>query len=559
VFLPDTRQVHPDDWFNSSFALRVEERTIQSISGDGRTVTLSSALSFDHRGARDADGTPTVLGNGLKLLPHLGNLTRNVIVRSENPSGTRGHTLFTRRSAVNISYVQFQDLGRTRAAPLNAATNHIGRYPVHMHHVWGPINPANTGYQFALIGNAVADSLKWPVAVHGSHYGLVRQNVIFGGAQLTGAGIAVEDGTETENLFEENFVAYIRGATQPRDSGPNTADGTTPGSAAECFWLNGFNNRFVNNVAASCRNTVQQIVSGPGWKFIVPAAPYTARNPRFRGADMTNTTETLAVIPQYQPILEFRGNEVYGLAADGLTAWELGTDGYAVPPNIAQSLIKDFRVWHTYEGAVYNYPAHRLTIDGLVYRIDPAVTVYWPSAFQCGDYRNIDITIRRGSIHAGSIVGGCTDPLGVYYIEHVDAVTRDHAFSFETPATPGTGADRPSSGVTMVLRNNIVRPWSGRSLRTIELSHDMSRGNSQPNDTYAVFVYDYQQQPGNDFRAYFGVQATQNLYGGLAPCQDTTARSEVAGITCPMTGTPPPPPFPESQIPPPPANLRILN
>jgi hypothetical protein len=557
VFLPDTRQVHPDDWFNSSFPLRVEERTIQSISSDGRTITLSSALSFDHRGARDADGTPTVLGNGIKLLPHLGNLTRNVIVRSENPSGTRGHTLFTRRSAVNISYVQFQDLGRTRASPLSAATNHIGRYPVHLHHVWGPVNPANTGYQFMLIGNAVADSLKWPIAVHGSHYGLIRQNVIFGGAQLTGAGIAVEDGTETENLFEENFVAYIRGSTQPRDSGPNTTDGTTPGSAAECFWLNGFNNRFVNNVAASCRNTVQQIVSGPGWKFIVPAAPYTARNPRFRGADMTNSTETQAVTPQYQPILEFRGNEVYGLAADGLTAWELGTDGYAVPPGIAQSLIKDFRVWHTYEGAVYNYQAQRMTIDGLVYRIDPAVTVYWPSAFQCGDYRNIDITIRRGSIHAGSIIGGCTDPLGVFYIEHVDAVTRDHAFSFETPATPGTGADRPSSGVTMVLRNNDVRPWPGRSLRTIELSHDMSRGNSQPNDTYAVFVYDYQRQPGNDFRAYFGVQGTQNLYGGLAPCQDTTARPEVAGITCPMTGTPPPPPFPESQIPLPPANLRI--
>ena len=389
VFLPDTRQVHPDDWFNPNFPLRVEERAIQSISSDGRRVTLSSALSFDHRGARDADGTPTVLSNGIKLLPHLGNLTRNVIVRSENPSGTRGHTLFTQRSTVNISYVQFQDLGRTRAVPLHAMTNHIGRYPVHIHHVWGPVNPGNTGYQFSLIGNAVNDSLKWPIAVHGSHFGLVRQNVVFGGAQLTGAGIAVEDGTETQNLFEENFVAYIRGATQPRDSGPNTADGTTPGSAAECFWSNGFNNRFVNNVAASCRNTVQQIVSGPGWKFIVPAAPYIARIPRFRGADMTKTGETQAVTPQYQPILEFRGNEVYGLAADGLTAWELGTDGYAVPSGIAQSLIKDFRVWHTYEGAVYNYPAHRMTIDGLVYRIDPAATVYWPAA----------ISVRRLSQH----------------------------------------------------------------------------------------------------------------------------------------------------------------
>jgi hypothetical protein len=104
-----------------------------------------------------------------------------------------------------------------------------------------------------------------------------------------------------------------------------------------------------------------------------------------------------------------------------------------------------------------------------------------------------------------------------------------------------------------------VHPWPGRSLRSIDMHHNMSRGNTQPNDTYAIFVYDDQQQPGHDFRACFGVQATQNLYGGLAPCQDTTARPEVAGITCPMAGAPPPPPFPEPQVPPPPPNLRVLN
>lgn len=142
-------------------------------------------------------------------------------------------------------------------------------------------------------------------------------------------------------------------------------------------------------------------MSGPGWKFIVPAAPYTARNPRFRGADMTDPTQTVAVTPQHQPILEFRANEVYGLAADGLTAWQLGTDGYGViPSGMGDSLIKGFRVWHTYEGAIYNYPSHRMTVDGLVYLVDPAATQYWPAAFQCGDYRNVDVTIRGGSIHA---------------------------------------------------------------------------------------------------------------------------------------------------------------
>lgn len=53
-----------------------------------------------------------------------------------------------------------------------------------------------------------------------------------------------------------------------------------------------------------------------------------------------------------------------------------------------------------------------------------------------------------------------------------------------------------------------------------------------------MFVYDYQGQPGNNFRVYFHQQATQNLYGGLAPCTNTTTRPEVDGITWPMTGAP---------------------
>jgi hypothetical protein len=394
--------------------------------------------------------------------------------------------------------------------------------------------------------------------VHGSHYGLVRQNVVFGGSQLTGAGIAVEDGTETENLFDENFVANIRGDVNPRASGPSTADGSTPGSAAECIWAAGFNNRFVNNIVSSCRNPFQQIVAGPGFKFIVPPAPYGARNPLFRGADMTVTSETTAVTPQNQPIREFRGNEVYGLAADGFTAWQLGTDGYSIMPStMGETLIKDFRVWHTYEAAVWNYPVNHVTVDGLVYRIDPAATLYWPPAVSSGDYRDVNLTVRGGSIHAGSIVGNITDPLGTLTIENVSAVTRDHAVSLSTPATPGSGADRSSDGVSVVLRNNIITPWPGRSLGTIDMDHDLSKANSQPNDPYQVFVYDYQGQAGTNFRVYFGVQASQNLYGGLAPCTNTTARPEINGITCPLTGNPPPPP-PSPTAPAPPTNLRVL-
>jgi hypothetical protein len=534
VFLPDTRQVGETDKFSAAFALEVDRMKIESLSADGRFITVSPPLSHDHRGARDADGTPTELSDGTKLLPHLGNLSRNVIIRSENPSATRGHTAYTHRASVHIAYVRFQDLGRTRATTLDPAVNHVGRYPLHVHHLWGPSNANNTGYQFELVGNAVVDTLKWPIAVHGSHYGLIQNNVVYGGSELAGAGIAVEDGSETGNRFEGNLVAVIRGFVNARETG---SDSQTPGSGAECFWAAGFNNRFINNVASTCRNPFQQVAAGPGFKFFAPAATMTIRNPLFRGADMTKDSDTMTVTLQRQPLLEFRGNEVYGASAVGFTAWHLGTSGYDIPL-VQESVIQDFRVWHVYGSAIWNYPVNRLTIDNLTYRIDPSDIVYWEPAIQSGDYRTIDLTVRGGDIQAGSVLASITDPVGVIRIEDVRAVTRDHAFTFDTPYTPGTGASSPDSGITVVLRNNIVSNWPGQSLRTISTSF-RSGDNTYPNARYNIYVEDYQGQRGNNFRVYWKEQAIRNVAGGMAPCNNSTSRPEIDGITC-VTGEVPP-------------------
>src|SRR5262249_28517127 len=93
LLLPDTRQI---DQF--SFSPQWEERPLQTVSGDRLAITLANALSYDHWGARDGDGH-------LDFLPHLADLTRNVVIRSANPNGTRGHTLFTRSADVDIRYV----------------------------------------------------------------------------------------------------------------------------------------------------------------------------------------------------------------------------------------------------------------------------------------------------------------------------------------------------------------------------------------------------------------------------------------------------------------------
>jgi hypothetical protein len=92
--------------------------------------------------------------------------------------------------------------------------------------------------------------------------------------------------------------------------------------------------------------------------------------------------------------------------------------------------------------------------------------------------------------------------------------------------------------VDIVLRNNRIAPWPGQPLRTIAMTHAMSKANSQTDDRYGVTVFDYQGHPGHNFRVYFGIQDTQGLYGGRATCNDTTTRPEIQGITCSLPASP---------------------
>jgi len=121
LILPDTRHLKSNEvsgWIRN--VSQTEERTIAAISADAKVITLNQALQFDHLGARDNGGT-----GALRLLPHVGNLTRNVIIRSQVPIGSggpQGHILFTERADVDIRYAAFRDLGRTIAAPTGRAT-----------------------------------------------------------------------------------------------------------------------------------------------------------------------------------------------------------------------------------------------------------------------------------------------------------------------------------------------------------------------------------------------------------------------------------------------------
>ena len=169
----------------------------------GRTVTLSKALDFDHLAQRDPDGN-------VVLLPRVANLTRNVVVQSENPGGTPGHVADVGHGAMwDVRYAEQNGLGRTRAEhidsttadPVHIGTNQVGRYNEHHHHAMG-LGSASVGNVYRGGGPKTG---KWGLALHGTHDARLERNIAI---DFRGAGFVTEDGYEVRNVFRQNFGAY---------------------------------------------------------------------------------------------------------------------------------------------------------------------------------------------------------------------------------------------------------------------------------------------------------------------------------------------------------------
>jgi hypothetical protein len=200
LVLPGTSQsadlnAYPAQW---------ETPTVASAAGSA--IGLASGLAYPHR----TGGSPAALD----LLPFVGNMTRNVIVRSQNPAGTRGHVLLTAGAEVDIRYTAFKDLGRTTIVPLNSTVSgtgsRAGRYSLHLDRlVIGPTAAANN-FRFVLIGNAIDGGIQAGITIH-SQYGLVQDSVVY---NTGGAGILTEDSSEITSVIQNNFIV-----TTPTPSG----------------------------------------------------------------------------------------------------------------------------------------------------------------------------------------------------------------------------------------------------------------------------------------------------------------------------------------------------
>jgi hypothetical protein len=517
IVVPDTRQLRENER-GENYKPQDEKLQIASVSGN--QVTLAAPLKFDHKGARDGD-------DKLEFLPHVGNLSRNVVIRSENPNGTRGHMIYMSRANVDLRYVEVREMGRTKMGVLDSTefnnqgmatklgTNQIGRYAIHFHHYFGPKQTPENGYQFTLVGSVVDSTPKWGVTVHNTHYGLVQDNVVY---NTHGAGIVTEDGTESYNVFDHNFALRSGGSG---DFAPRSGYGGTgpdPGGEGAGFWFRGPNNYIRNNVASN----------GDAFGFgLAAGALGDIRIPAFRGGDTSKNDETKLVDSTEMPVLEFANNEAYGALQSGVAlGWNAD--------------VRNIRVWNASRHGLAATPTDKLTVDSLTVRGDKAVLANEfeaPAGVWVGNYISKSITLRNANVQGMRM--GVTSPFfkadqkpepgrgdGSMTIEN--GYFRDYVgVVVGTAYRASSTTDRPVKVAT--VRSSVFEPLNGVSAgmfpsAAISMNYRMAPGDTDPRDP--VFVFDFNKKSGDDFKVYYSLEAPKNV----APCNE--ARQGVDGWVC---------------------------
>jgi hypothetical protein len=311
LILPDTRQMGQVERAGPHLEPRREEPvTITAIAG--AKLSITPALSFSRPSILDPDG-------GLVLRPRVANLSRNIVVRSENPNGTRGHTAnIGHEASWDIRYNEFVGLGRTQGVDLNntsvemtgtvnhTGTNQIGKYAEHDHHAGSSLKVRQH------LGNSYdgTGGTKWALAVHGTHDVLVEGNVC---VDFQSGCFVTEDGYEVRNLFLRNFAAYAVG------NGINgkfnlVAPNNCPGCEGAAFWFRG----------------AQQTVEGnEAWNSSVGFQMFYrnqlgASVPSVRGGPNDTTLAPTQALP-----VSFAGNVAASNSATGFEEWN-GPFGLAI-------------------------------------------------------------------------------------------------------------------------------------------------------------------------------------------------------------------------------------
>ena len=261
--------------------------TITSISGN--TVDFTPALAKDHKAPAQASD----------LDVHVANLSRNIVISSENTSVTsisgdfrkpRGHIMFMHNLNVDVKYVEANHLGRTdKSIPLDdwdftnldaaqntgsavsgGGRNPRGRYSFHFHRggldasVF-PAKPITPLPNPAVVeGCVVNNDPGWGYVNHSSRVNFIK-NVSY---DVVGGAFNTEAGNETGSFIENIAIRTINPQNPimvaPRPRASYTSGGPTTSLAdlkedrqdfawqGDGFWFHGTGVTVQGNVVSGC-------------------------------------------------------------------------------------------------------------------------------------------------------------------------------------------------------------------------------------------------------------------------------------------------------------------
>lgn len=491
IVIPDTRQTNPVDTPNY-YTYESQEETGTIVALTSNSIVLDRPLIFNHVGPRDADGTATQTDDGITLAPHIANLTRNVVIRSENPDGVRGHVAYVGEASKDIRYVAYEDLGRTDVGPLDnttydaggrvthIGTNQIARYSDHNHHLSGPMggipldsaNPASIRYQSIGLGNSVDGALKWGTVIHASHFGLTADSVFH---DVKGAGVATEDGSEYGNTITGNFVIGVHdGETGFNGLGENLND---RGDQGDGFWFAGPMNKVTDNVVA---NAVRN-----GFVVFPDNIPYTRNNrsyrevqvPLFPGANMHDAAQNRLVNVLAEPFDEFSGNEIYGATTAAVQVWSVGNR--TLYPNApGRNTLTNTTVWNVTGVGVRFYYANDYVVDGWLQRGDRAMIIASVSQGGPTNPSSGAAIVHAGNVAATSIVSNANvENMTIGYFNRGagatdDVVLTDSHFDNDENIKIIPWGESPQDGARDFLISNVtfgnrLRPGSQNDIKML--------------------------------------------------------------------------------------------
>ncbi len=547
--LPDTRQLDSSDE-QSNYTSEAESMTIQSISADGLTITLSAPLQYSHLGAYNANGV-------LEYLPQVVDMTRNVSIHSQSATGTRGYALFTDHANVNINYTSFSGMGRTTDAeflsssysqPFDNTTfdssgnvTHIGtdeenRNAITFLDLIGPSSAQADGYQFTFNDNVVTCPLTpmpfiWGINVTNSYYGSIQNNNV---VNWNGAGIMV-DNQSSYNNFNGNFVMRINGTGQ-RGSGDM-------GFGGDGFWFGNSNNYVTNNIVSDLATNgpygyayeFYACTASGGYIGFVNIAAY-------QGADPSQPGQSQSVDMNLVPLLDFANNEAYGAAPIGLSYWAINYDPIHTSLSVLASggTIQNFVAWNLWSTGIYGYNASNITVNDYTDLGNAAEVAAGNGAdgMQFQDYytgglviENADIEDQGIGILAPDQTGGMPITIENSYLADQTGVWVNYLW------TVSYNASTVPSRHIVIDNVQFAAPQAGQSFTAINMNwypaYQLAAGGPVT-QLDQVLVYNYDGVSGDNFQVFYTQQAASFIVPQTVLNSDGTIKlmgAPVAGLT----------------------------